>query len=115
MNTGGGVAMMVALLLAATGVSAQTFSKATIDTSLLPDLLNNDCLKRDAITTHVCEPIAAMLKAIVPAPTGDHAVISTTDVIQLCAAHNIKDVVCGMAALLEFRYHRVPCWDLNKC
>jgi hypothetical protein len=98
-------------------VGAQTFSRRTIDTSLLPDLVpgHNSCLDRDALTTHACQPVAALLQSIVPPPTTERAVVSAADVLQLCGAHNIRDVVCGVATLLELRYQRVPCWQNNKC
>ena len=67
------------------------------------------------LSTHACEPVAALLRAIKPAPDGDKAVISTAAVLQLCGAHKVHDVVCGMAALIELRYHREPCWLNNKC
>jgi hypothetical protein len=109
-----GSAVAVGIALSA---SAQTFSERTIDTAILPDLMpgKNSCLEPGALSTHACEPVAALLKAIKPAPAGDRAVISTADVLQLCGAHDIRDVVCGMAALIELRYRRVPCWDNNKC
>jgi hypothetical protein len=96
---------------------AQTFSKQTIDTSLLPDLMpgRNSCLDRAALASHMCEPVAALVRAIEPPPAADRAVVSAADVLQLCGAHGIRDVVCGTAALLELRYHRVPCWENNKC
>jgi hypothetical protein len=98
-------------------VEAQTFSQRTIDTSLLPDLVpgRNSCLNRDVLATHVCQPVAALVQSIVPPPTTERAVISAADVLQLCGAHDIRDVVCGVATLLELRYHRIPCWQNNKC
>lgn len=106
------------IFAAATAAHGQTFSKTTIDTSGLEYFAmpgHGGCLDKNFINTHACEPTAALLKAIVPAPPADHAVISTRDVLQLCAMHNKPDVVCGMAALLEFKYHNPPCWDTNKC
>lgn len=105
------------LATASFAASAQTFSQHTIDTAILPDLVpgKNACLEPNMLSTHVCEPVAALLRAIKPVPSGDKAVISTADVLQLCGAHDIRDVVCGMAALIELRYHREPCWQTNKC
>jgi hypothetical protein len=71
---------------ASLAASAQTFSQRTIDIGLLPDLMpgHNGCLSRDALTTHACEPLAALLRAIVPPPAEDRAVVSATAVLQLC-------------------------------
>ncbi len=98
-------------------VGAQTFSQNTIDTSLLPDLVpgRNSCLDRAALETQACQPVVALLRSIVPPPPTERAVLSAADVLQLCGAHNVRDVICGVAALLELRYHRVPCWQNNKC
>jgi hypothetical protein len=106
-------AVIIGVLMAASvAVNAQSFSQRTIDTAILPDLMpgKNSCLEPGALSTHACEPVAALLQSIKPAPQGDRAVISTADVLQLCGAHNIRDVVCGMAALIELRYRREPCW-----
>jgi hypothetical protein len=111
--------LIVAGILAATSVpvNAQTFSQRSIDSAILPDLApgKNACLEPNMLSTHACEPVAALLRAIKPAPAGDKAVISTADVLQLCGARSIRDVVCGMAALIELRYRREPCWQTNKC
>ena len=111
----------VAAVVVAAGIAvcagAQTFSPQTIDTGLLPDLVpgHNACLDRDMLATHACQPVATLLRAIEPPPAGDRAVVSTADVLQLCGAHNVRDSVCGIAALLELRYHSIPCWASNKC
>lgn len=98
-------------------VFGQTFSHRTIDTSLLPDLMpgQNVCLDRKMLGTHVCEPVAALVQSIQPPPPGERAVLLASDVLQLCGAHNLRDVVCGAAALLELKYHSVPCWNQNRC
>jgi hypothetical protein len=77
-------------------LAAWRHSQRTIDISLLPDLVpgHNSCLDRAALTTHACQPVAALLQSIVPAPTTERAVVSAADVLQLCGAHNIRDVVC---------------------
>jgi hypothetical protein len=111
------VVIIGALAAASAPANAQSFSQRTIDTAILPDLMpgKNACLAPGALTTRACEPVAALLQSIRPAPPGDRAVISTADVLQLCGAHDIRDVVCGMAALIELRYRREPCWQTNKC
>lgn len=111
------IAVFVLTVGLALSAEAQTFSKRTIDTSLLPNLVpgRNSCLEPGALGTRACEPVLALLQSVVPPPSTERAVLSAADVLQLCGAHNIRDVVCGMATLLELRYHRVPCWNNNKC
>ncbi len=111
------IVSLAALAALAFSATAQTFSQSTIDTALLPDLVpgRNICLDRAELATPVCEPIAALFRAIKPPPPTDRAVVSAAAVMQLCGAHNIRDVICGEAALLELRYHRVPCWKSNRC
>jgi hypothetical protein len=106
-----------ALAAACASAIAQSFSQRSIDTAILPDLIpgKNACLDPGALATHACEPVAAIVRSIKPAARGDRSVISTTDVLQLCGAHGIRDVVCGMAALIELRFSREPCWRTNKC
>ena len=43
--------------------------------------------------------------------------ISNTDVLQLCAAHDIKDVICDEARQIEMKRHKpgTRCWETNKC
>ena len=108
--------VIIGALAVSVTANAQSFSQRSIDTAILPDLMpgKNACLEPGALVTHACEPVAALLQSIKPAP-GDRAVISTADVLQLCGAHDIRDVVCGMAALIELRYRREPCWRTNKC
>ena len=74
-----------ALAAASFAAAAQTFSRHTVDTATLPDLVpgKNACLEPNMLSTHVCEPVVALLRAIQPAPAGEKAVISTADVLQL--------------------------------
>lgn len=111
------VAVVAAVLGVALSANAQGFSQQTVDTGILPNLMpgHNACLDRGTLGSHMCEPVAALLRAVEPPPAGDRPVISAAAVLQLCGAHNIRDAVCGMAALLELRYRRVPCWQENKC
>lgn len=106
--------------LAVAGVSAanaQTFSKQMIDTNGLADFQpgSNACTDPDALQSHACQPWLPLIKAIEPPPASERAVVSAAAVLQLCGAHNIKDVVCGEATLLELRFHKMPCWENNKC
>ena len=54
---------------------------------------------------------ATQMTTVVP----DQAMIPASDVLQLCGAHAIKDVVCDEARRLERKYHNPPCWETNKC
>jgi len=109
--------VIISGLALSVSANAQSFSQRTVDTAILPDLIpgENSGLEPGALSARACEPVAALLQSIRPAPAGDRAVISTADVLQLRGAHKIRDVVCGMAALIELRYHREPCWLTNKC
>lgn len=111
------IATVLTITTALSGaVQAQTFAGPVVDSSLLADLGNNNaCLDKEQINKPVCRPVAAALAAVRPAPATERAVMSVTEIVQLCAAHAIRDVICGEASLLEFKYHREPCWLLNKC
>jgi hypothetical protein len=77
------------IFAAATAAHGQTFSKTTIDTSGLEYFAmpgHGGCLDKNFINTHACEPTAALLKAIVPAPPADRSHIDKRCSAAMCDA-----------------------------
>jgi hypothetical protein len=66
--------------------------------------------------SHACEPIAALVDEAPRLARTNDDTLRASDIIELCAAHGIRDAVCGEAAALELHYHpKDPCWTHNKC
>ena len=108
----------VAVLASAAGGIGYAATRAVvIDTALLPTLAPGSvCLRPGNLGSHACEPIAALVKEAPTLARTNDDTLRASDVIELCGAHDIHDVVCGEAAALELHYHpRDPCWTQNKC
>jgi hypothetical protein len=111
------ISTVATLAFAVCGIGYAATRTVIIDTALLPTIAPGSvCLRPGNLGSHACEPIAALVDEAPRLARTNDDTLRASDIIELCAAHGIRDAVCGEAAALELHYHpKDPCWTHNKC